>query len=345
MILELFSFRKPYALIICALATNLSLVVPNSAAVGEDTKPHKLTAKHDPFKSITNPSCSYCITQHRSGLIKGDDPVVAWIRGTHNGGAIPLRHFLAKPRVINDTYGIFFYDPDGGFVAAYERSLGYKVTYEFYGWRDGVMVVKGSDGILRSALSGAAIDGPDDTKPMKRIANMVTDWQHWLMLHPESVAYRMYEGKRYPAVPLPTQLSKEAEQSMGEVDKRMKPLAQVMGVTVGDARKAFPLDNAGSRAAYTDTIAGEPVVVFWFGPTKSAVAFSSKVDGKPLTFYADKTSPETAPFKDKETGTRWSLAGRGVDGKLRGKELKWVPSIKSRWYAWSAEYPDTEVFK
>jgi hypothetical protein len=55
-------------------------------------------------------------------------------------------------------------------------------------------------------------------------------------------------------------------------------------------------------------------------------------------------SPETAPFKDKETGSRWTLAGRAVDGPLRGKELKWARSVQCRWYAWAAEYPETELY-
>jgi hypothetical protein len=104
------------------------------------------------------------------------------------------------------------------------------VTYEFYGWRGGVMAVKGSDGILRSSLTGEAIHGPDGTKRRRRIPSMVTDWQYWLMLHPESVAYRMF-------------------------------------------------------------------------------------------------------------------AGRAADCRLRGKQLKWVNSIQCRWYAWSSEYPDTELYK
>src|SRR4051812_24409341 len=68
------------------------------------------------FRSLTEPPCSYCSTQNRKGLVRSDDPVIAWIRGAHNGGAIPLRHFLSASRVINDTYGLFFFDPDGGYV-------------------------------------------------------------------------------------------------------------------------------------------------------------------------------------------------------------------------------------
>ena len=89
---------------------------------------------------------------------------------------------------------------------------------------------------------------------------------------------------------------------------------------------------------------GAPIAVFWYQPTRTAVAFSAKLGDRKLTFYADDISPETAPFKDKETGTRWTLAGRAVDGPLKGQELTWVPSVQCRWYAWSAEYPGTGVY-
>src|SRR5262245_3699291 len=71
-----------------------------------------ISLKSGLFHSLTEPPCSYCSTQNRKGLVRNDDPVIAWIRGQHNGGAIPLRHFLSASRVINDTYGLFFYDPD-----------------------------------------------------------------------------------------------------------------------------------------------------------------------------------------------------------------------------------------
>jgi hypothetical protein len=91
-------------------------------------------------------------------------------------------------------------------------------------------------------------------------------------------------------------------------------------------------------------LSGESLAVFWYGPTRSAIAFSSRLDGRQLTFYADSASPETAPFKDRETGTRWTLAGRAIDGELRGKELHCLNSVQCAWYAWAAEFPSTLVY-
>jgi hypothetical protein len=290
--------------------------------------------------SLTEPPCSYCSTQNRKGFIRPEDRVISWIRAVHNGGAIPLRHFLAAPRVINDTYGLFFYDPDGGYVAAYQKDYG----YEFYGWRGGVMVVRGRDGTLWSALSGAAIDGPQKGRRLTRMPSMVTDWGYWLMLHPESTAYDLFDGKKYPTADLPTRISAEAQQNMGWVDPRVAPMTTVLGVEAGGRFKAFPVDSVGARACLLDNVGGEPVAVLWYGPTRTATAFSPHLDDRALTLYADDVSPETAPFKDKETGTRWSLAGRGIDGPLRGRELAWVNSIQCRWYAWAADHPETDVY-
>jgi len=324
---------------LAALPTLLVLLLVRASASASDA-PRELLPKPGLFKSLTEPPCSYCSTEQRKNFVRPDDRVVAWIRGPHNGGAIPLRHFLAMPRVINDTYGLFFYDPDGGYVSVFKKDNG----YEFQGWRGGVMVVKGRDGTLWSALTGIAFDGPQKGHRLERTPSMVTEWAHWLMLHPESTAYDLFDGKKYPMGELPETLSADAKKNMGKVDPRLEPLALVMGVEANGATEAFPIETAKERHCYTDKVGGEPVAVFWYGPTKSAVTFSARLDDRLLTFYADESSPETAPFKDKETGTRWTLAGRGVDGPLRGRELTWVNSVQCRWYAWAAEWPKTQVY-
>ena len=341
------SVRRVVLFLVGQFLVGQAVVVCSSLqALADENEPvKKLTEKPSLFKSITNPPCSYFIVQHRKGLIEEEDRVIAWLRSSHDGGAIPLRHMLAAPRVINDTYGIFFYDPDGGYVSAFERSPGYKYTCEFHRWRGGVMIVKANDGSLVSALSGEVFAGPRKGERLEQIPNMVTNWQHWLSLHPKSVAYQLFDGKKYPLAPLPTEQSQEAGESMGRVDARLKPFTNVIGVVSGSKSKAFPLDGVDQRKVFTDTVNDQPIVVFWYGKMKTAVAFRSKLDGQKLTFYVDDKGPVTAPFRDQETGTRWTLAGRGVDGKLRGKELKWVNSVQCHWYAWSSEYPDTQLHR
>jgi hypothetical protein len=298
-----------------------------------------IIAKPDLYQPLTEPPCSYCVNQSLKQIVKDDDVVLAWIRGQHNGGAMPLRHFIAAPRVVNDTYGLFFYDPDGGYVSSFKKDYGYR----FYGWRNGVMVVQGADQTLWSALTGRAIEGPQAGAKLERVPSMLTTWKHWLMLHPESTAYDLFDGKKYPLADLPVAVSPDALRSIGDVDKSLDKFSMVMGIEGDTEQVALTLEGLGERNCRMTTVDHQDVAVFWYGPTRSAVAFKATVGGKKLTFYADGISPETAPFKDRETGTRWTLAGRAVDGELRGTELEWQPSIACRWYAWSHEYPQTRL--
>ena len=207
------------------------------------------------------------------------------------------------------------------------------------------MVVRGEDGTLWSALAGKAIEGPHKGKQLTRIPSLVTNWNYWLMLHPESTTYDLFDGKKYASATLPSQMSKEASESLRQRDDRLQLNQEVLGVEFANSQRAYPLPTDEARACVLDEIDGEAIAVFWYGSTKTAVAFNRKVNGRVLTFYADDISPESAPFKDQETGTRWTIAGRGIDGPLRGHELTWVKSIQCRWYAWASEYPKTTVFE
>ena len=52
-----------------------------------------------------------------------------------------------------------------------------------------------------------------------------------------------------------------------------------------------------------------------------------------------------APFVDKETGSRWDIAGRAVEGELKGWTLQWLDGAQVKWFAWAAEYPKTTVYQ
>ena len=303
---------KAIHLLVVAIPFLVGHDVPISAE-GADEQAGVIKLLDEHVTPITEPPCSYCSTQHVKSLIRGDDRVIAWLRAAHNGGAFPIRFFLAGPRVVNDTYGLFFYDPDGGYVAAYEKDYG----YQFQGWRNGVMVVTGSDGTLWSALTGKAIEGPQKGKQLTRIPSLVTNWEYWLMLHPESTTYDLFDGKKYASTPLPKEMSNEVSESLKRIDDRLKVNQRILGVEFATSQRAYSLPTDETRACFLDEVDGEAIAVFWYSNTQTAVAFDRKVKGQVLTFYADDISPESAPFKDKETGTRWSIAGRGIDGPLQ----------------------------
>jgi hypothetical protein len=306
-----------------------------------------LVSRPDAFQTLVNPNCSHCRdeAQRRSGELRPDDRVLCWIRGYSEGGAIPYRFFLNPYRVISDTYGVFVYDPDAGYARGFAPSL----EFRFHGWRNGVMVMQHKDGTLYSCLTGVAFDGPRKGDRLKPVPTLVSDWGYWLERYPGAVAYHMFE--KYQPVELPTAVHDDSRRSRGPADPRLPAGAPVLGVAAGRQARAYPLEALEKAGLLRETVDGQARVVLWYGPTRTAAAYEplavplKKEAGspRPVTLARDRRVA-AAPFVDQETGSRWDIAGRAVDGALKGWTLTWLEGTQVKWFAWAAEYSATSIY-
>lgn len=309
-----------------------------------------LVIKPDAFQTLVNPDCSHCKDEarRRADELRDDDRVLCWVRDTkghYNGGAVPIRFFLNSYRVISDSYGVFVYDPDAGFVRGFEPSY----DFSFYGWRNGVMVMKNKDGTLYSCLTGVAFDGPKKGTRLKPVPTVVSDWGWWLKCYPDSVAYHMFD--KYRPVELPKEVNEDSKKSRVAADDRLPADQPVLGVAGAKETKAYPLDVVAKAGLIEDRIDGDPCIVVWEPATRTAAAYRpvaappKKEDGEPktLTFYRDDKA-DGAPVTDRETGSRWDVAGRAYEGKLKGWTLEWLDGTQVKWFAWAAEHPETGIF-
>jgi hypothetical protein len=317
----------------------LELVLIERSFAAEPT----LFAKPDAFQTLVNPNCSHCIDEakSRAGDLRGDDPVLAWTRGKYEGGAIPIRFFLNPYRVISDTYGVFVFDPDAGFARGYEPSL----DFTFYGWRNGIAVMRHKDGTLFSTLSGRAFDGPRKGEQLKPIATLSTTWGYWNKAYPASVAYRMFE--KYQPIELPGQANADSKQTRASVDRRLPENEDVLGVSLAGTRKAYPLNAMPNEGGVIrDKVSGQDVAIFWYPSTRTAAAYATRVDEADATKSVKlefNAADPAAPFIDRESGSRFGVEGRAVSGPLKGKTLTWIDSVQCKWFAWAAENPKTEI--
>src|SRR5262245_38376340 len=326
------------------------------AVVGGASSKHKVLAqattgglkfleKPDAFQTLVNPSCSHCVDEakRRGDQLRQDDRVLAWIRGKYEGGAIPVRFFLSTFRVISDTYGVFVYDSDAGFLRGFEPSL----DFRFYGWRNGVMVMRHKDGTLYSTLSGRAFEGPRKGDQLKPIPTIETAWGDWLSRYPGTVAYEMF-AKYQPVEVRPSDSADSVTTRIAE-DQRLPATSEVLGISLGGEARAYPLAALEKSGGITvDMLAGQRILVLWYLPTRTAAVYAAELDDasspEPITLKADSHQAST-PFVDRETSSRWDIAGRAISGELKGKTLRWLPGIQCRWFAWAAEYPNTEIYK
>lgn len=326
----------------------------------------QLIVNPDAFKTLVNPNCSHCRdeAQRRAGELRPDDRILAWTRGYSDGGAIPYRFFLNPYRVISDSYGVFVHDPDAGFA----RGFGPWYHFRFHGWRHGVMVMKDEkDGTLYSCLTGLAFDGPKKGTRLISVPTLVSDWGVWLERYPQAVAYHMFD--KYQPVDLPKAINEESRKTRAKSDPRLPEEKAVLGVWDGHEARAYPLDAVAKAGFIAETIEGKQRVILWDGATRTASAYANEAiapekhsapqpnaDGvspppsKPLpartraTLALDRKNA-AAPFVDKETGSRWDVAGRAVEGELKGWTLAWLDSTQVKWFAWAAEYPMTSIYQ
>jgi hypothetical protein len=321
------------------LALSAVLGMLAAGPTGDEPKFHYAP---ETFQTLVNPACSHCVDEARrmASELHNDDRVLAWIRGKYEGGAIPYRWFLVPYRVISDTYGVFVYDADAGFVRGYPASL----DYRFHGWRNGVMVMKHKDGTLFDCLTGAAFDGPRKGERLTPIATLESDWGPWLKANPGTVAYAMVA--KFQPQSAPASLLPESRQTRPRPDARLDGEERVFGLALGEASRAWPLKSFGAQPALqTAALDGTRAVVLWDPRTRTAAAYAPESDGQTpeLATLAMDASDPASPWVDKETGSRWSITGRAVTGSRKGQTLRWLPGVTVKWYAWAAEYPKTTI--
>jgi hypothetical protein len=327
--------------------TALFLLLPLGLVPAAPAGDPILIEQPEAFKTLVNPQCSHCRDEakRRADELRADDRVLCWVRGYSDGGAIPIRFFLNSYRVISDSYGVFVYDPDAGYARGFAPSY----DFTFHGWRSGVMVMKEKDGTLYSCLTGLAFAGPKKGTRLKPVPTLVSDWGFWLERYPGGVAYQMFD--KYKPTDLPKDTPEGSKKSRPDDDKRRPADKAVLGVAVGKGARAYPLDVVEKAEMLTDKVGDTECVVLWYGPTKTAAAYEpmasppKKDGGEPrkVTLQVDRKVP-AAPFVDKETGSRWDIAGRAVDGDLKGWTLNWLDGTQVKWFAWAAEYPETTIY-
>src|SRR5437764_4843364 len=239
-------------------ASLLLLCLTAGPLVAADPKP-ALIAKPDAFETLVNPKCSHCRDEakRRAAELRDDDRVLCWIRGYSDGGAIPLRFFLNPYRVISDTYGVFVCDPDAG----YARGFAPSVDFTFYGWRNGVMVMKHKDGTLYSCLTGVAFDGPRKGDRLKPVPTLMSDWGFWLKRYPHAVAYHMFD--KYKPTELPTKEHLDSLKSLGPATLTPDGVTPVLGVVVGEKTRAYRLSAIEEAGLIADKVDGKDVVILW----------------------------------------------------------------------------------
>ncbi len=290
------------------------------------------------------------------------EPVLA-LEVNGDARAYPLQ-ILVWHEIVNDTVGgtpvVTTYCPLCNSGLVFERRL------------DGVLLDFGTSGKLYKSdlvmydrqthslwaqLEGRAIVGARAGARLRLLPANTLAFQDWRAAHPAGRVLSRETGYRrsYGANPY----EGYDEPSLGpflydgRLDPRRLPKERVVGVAIGEARRAYPWRILALRRVVHDTLGDERLVVFYAPGALSALdaaqmedsrtvgatgVFSPVVGSRALTF-----EPVADGFRDRETGSTWNLLGRALTGPLAGRRLRPIPHVDAFWFAWAAFNPTTSI--
>jgi hypothetical protein len=192
--------------------------------------------------------------------------------------------------------------------------------------------------------SGEAVFGPLKGKRLDLVPYDEIGFATWKREHPggrvlrpdDSVPWRRFsqnweeETARAPVV------------TPARAGDPLKSRDVVVGVQLGGAARAYPLEELQRQSPVQDAVGGVSLLLVVGEDGRSVRAFDRTVDGRALTFFARPGAPLC--LVDSETGSEWSFAGEAISGPLQGKKLAHVQALKDYWFDWRTYNPKTSVY-
>jgi hypothetical protein len=227
---------------------------------------------------------------------------------------------------------------------------GKKLTFERAGNKgNNFFMLDKETGSHWQQIGGDCFEGPMKGKRLTMVPFLYTTWGEWHEQHPDTLVlvpeaaykdgYEFMAKSRISVVPYGSN-KKPDRDLIREQDTRLPNYEQVIGIEMRDRHKAYPVSTLRKELVVNDNVGSTPILLVYAAASDTTTAFSRVVGGHTLTFHA----AGSGTILDTETGSKWSMYGQCVDGKLKGQKLDRVIPQPGSWFAWAEFHPDTDVY-
>jgi Protein of unknown function (DUF3179) len=193
-----------------------------------------------------------------------------------------------------------------------------------------------------------AISGPLQGAKLQLYPFLLTNWEEWHRLHPDTLVLKPLPGYA-DRMAEKNQMIREGLSGLGTApndvtyhDDRLKPKTMVLGLDVDGASKAFPLEALRRARVANDVLGGKPVVLVHQPKSDTTTAFIARAKDRTLTF--DAANAEASALVDRETKSRWDAYGTCTSGPLKGSTLEPLVLEPEYWFAWSEFHRSTAIY-
>ena len=167
---------------------------------------------------------------------------------------------------------------------------------------------------------GRAIEGAQTGLELFLLPSELTTWSNWLNKHPDTLL-------------MSTDLNR-----LGSWPQGLDP-DFVIGLVLGNDARAYYYKDVAAQGVLNDQL-GETPVLLWAEGDGTA-AYSRLFEDGLLTFRL-----ENRKVRDEETNSTWDpMRGLAIEGPLRGKALRQLPTLSSFDWAWNDFYPDSGFYQ
>lgn len=229
---------------------------------------------------------------------------------------------------------------------------GARLTFGFEGiWQGTAVLYDRATQSLWMHLTGECFAGPHAGRRLAPLdTGRHTTWRAWKADHPTTDV--MAPDPRFAGRYFPPEQSRSGDAflppdfppTIASRDPRLALEALLLGVRAGGVARAYPF----ARLAQTEGVVEEalgtvPVTVWYDAGQRSAAAFDARLDGRTLRFERVTAAGRTR-FRERASGSAFTLEGEAEGGPLVGRRLVRLPSLLSEWYGWFAHHPATSIW-
>lgn len=192
-------------------------------------------------------------------------------------------------------------------------------------------------------LDGLATKGPLEGHRLSLIPLQQTTWGAWLKENPRTTTLSMEtDYKEHYQRHIKIGQFKTDEANFG--DKRMPSNQLILGIEINNNHRAYPLDKLQeSGGVVNEKFQAHHIVAAFDHLTGNAMAYMATINGVQIEFELFREDGRVF-LKDRKSPSLWTMGGHPISGPLAKTNLKFVPSIISEWYGWSAYHPLTSIY-
>lgn len=128
-------------------------------------------------------------------------------------------------------------------------------------------------------------------------------------------------------------------------DNRLHRKERVLGITVGDSSKVYPINRfAASVSVVNDRVGDMDVVVTGSSNQNFAVVFNRQLEDCTTLDFSPVANQLPVVMIDNE-GNQWDVFGTAISGQRAGTQLQKTNSYIAHWFAWTAFFPGADIYQ